>query len=538
MNKRSLEQLFASIWFRLFESITVLTIIYYIVSSVTRNMYDVACIMIPTIFLTIYVEYVFKTPWPRILLPYSLGNTTLLASIMVHDTVPEGVYRWIIIGYASAIFALFHALTRMYSLFLKERSSRFRTILEGVLIDILIFIAISGTMAIVLIYYRAIMLVYGILLIIGEVLVLVLVPWIVKRFIIPGLFERRIAILGYTHPREPEIEEFYFELSSVTVMFILIVPAIMAYTSTTLTRRAFIPMALLGVYEAIMMAYYTITFLVGIHGAYVESLLGDRIVGVEYGRVVGRWRDIAWFINTSILYYSRMKYLSALFMLFQGLEVLSLRTGDRDLYFGSLHELIKIGYERIRSDKLLSKYVLWEPINEAIEVLNPENVYVLEANWLSLEKTGFEEDFKKCMGSIINLYCKMHEIPNLDQLEAKQMITNALSKLENLRKRLRGRALSVINDYIVKLNELLEKDRVEPGDLEVFLIKQPLTINMLRNYIVHGQLYKNALVYRNKRTDADRIFSKPAILYAIYTLLLATVFTRHPELITSPKRQE
>jgi len=56
-------------------------------------------------------------------------------------------------------------------------------------------------------------------------------------------------------------------------------------------------------------------------------------------------------------------------------------------------------------------------------------------------------------------------------------------------------------------------------------------VNMFRNYVVHGQLYKNALVYRNNRVKADRFFSKPATLYTIYTLLLAYLVSKHSELV-------
>lgn len=505
---------------------------FYIFSSILGISYDLYCVLIPTIFLAVYVETVFKTPWPRILLPFSLGNSTLLASIMFHNTIPEYVYRWVIIGYALAIFALFHALTRMYSLFLKERRSRYRAILEGVLIDVMIFIVISGILVSILIYYNAIMPPYGIILVIAETLILLLVPWITVEFIIPGLFEKRLYVLGYTHPREPEIEEFYFELSSVTVMFILIIPALIAYTSTTLTRRAFIPMALLGVYEAIIMAYYTITFLVGVHGAYIESLLGDKQVGVEYGYVVNKWRDIAWFINTSIIYYSKMKYLSALFMFFQGLELLSIRTNDRELYYGPLYDLLVRGYNVINNDKLVKKHVLWRPVREALEILKPENIYVVEANWKPIGKTGLEEEYKKAMGSIINIYCKFYEFRNVSREEIVKAIDHAIERLMYLKKKTRSREAMVLDTVIGKLRKLCFKEEIKVSDLEEFILKQPLTVNMLRNYIVHGQLYKNALVYHGSRVKADKILGKPAILYAIYTLLIAELIKRHKELVS------
>jgi len=554
---RSIESVFGKTWFKVIESLIVLGIMYYIVSStislhLTRSpqetFYLTACIILPTLFITIYVESVFKSPWPRILLPYSLANSTLLASIMIYGTLPEYLFRWVIVGYALAIFTLFHALTRMFSLFLWERRSRFKAIIEGVLIDLFIFSVISVMLVAIMIYYRAILLVYGLLLIIGEILILVLVPRFIEKFIVPSLLSRGYAIYGFRHPREPEIERLYFALSSVTVLFILVVPAVMSYTSVSLTRRAFIPLALLGVYEAIIMAYYTITYIVSIHGAFIESLLGDRIVGIEHGRVIDivevsgnrvrhKWRDIAWFFNVSLSSYLKMKYLSALFMLFQGLEILSLRTCDRELYFGTLYDLINHGYRVLMNNSSAKKYVFKEAIDKTIETLKPENIYVIEGNWKPLEGTGYEEELKKALGSIVNLYCKLHEIPNLDMDEARAMIKSSIIKLVNLKKKVRGRALLVINDYINELDKLLEKDRVDISDLEKFLIKQPLTINMLRNYIVHGQLYKNALVHRNNRVEADRIFNKPEILYALYTLLITAVFDKHPELIKSIKER-
>ncbi len=531
MVNKFIEPIFTSIWYRFLETVIVLGIMYYIVSLIVIDPYTTACIMIPTTVLMIYVEIVFKSPWPRILLPYSLANSTLLASIMMYGTVPYEVYQWIIVGYALAIFALFHALTRMFSLFLRERSSRFRVIVEGVLIDLGVFVIISTIMTGVLMNYHAIMLPYGLMLILFELAILIIIPWFIEHFIVPSLLEKMITIYGYAHPREPEIEELYFELSSVTVLFILVVPAVMAYTSTTLIRRAFIPMALLGVYETIIMAYYTITYLVSIHGAFVETLFGDKIIYIEYGRVIKKWRDVAWFINLSLQQYLKMKYLSALFMFFQGLEILSLRTSDRELYFGNVYDLLEHGYSVLEKNKRLKRYVLRRPVEEAIEELKPDKVYVIEANWKPLEKTGYEEELKKAMGSIVNIYCKFYEFRKVDQEEVRQCIKNTIGKLEQLRNRVRGRALEVVINYRNKLEELLKKSEIKPSDLEEYLLKQPLTINMLRNYIVHGQLYKNALVYRNSRVKADRLFNRPAILYALYTLLLTAIIDKHPELL-------
>jgi len=524
--------LLTSIWFKLFESTIVLLIMYLIFVNITKDNYILSCILIPTFFLTLYVEYTFKTPWPRILLPFSLGNSTLLASIMFRGVFNNPyVYKWIIVCYAIALFTLFHALSRMFSIFLSERKSRFRAILDGVLIDTIVFIIVSSLLASILIYYRAIILLYGIMLVIGEILVLILIPWITRRYIIYGLFERRVAVMGYSHPRDIQIENFYFELSSIAVIFILIVPALIAYTSTTLEKRAFIPLALLSVYELLTMSFYALTYLTGIHGSFIESLVGDRLAGIEYGCVVTKWRDIAWFINNSLIYYLRMKYLSALYMLFQGLELLSFRVGNKKLYYGSIAELMSEGFNIVMKNNLLSKYVLVKFLVDAIELFKENNIYVIEPKVHGLiNNSALEDNLKKCLGGIVNIYCKFNELGEISISEIKRSIAIAIRRLENLMSKVDDENKEYVKNYIDKLSELLNKEKYSVEDFEEFVEKRVLTINMFRNYLVHGQLFKNAIVYKGSRVAADRFLNKPSVLYAVYTLLITIILTKYPEL--------
>jgi len=528
--RRLLVNIVYSRFFRIFaEAITGL-ILLYILSNTLGFGYELACIMIPVVFLMVYLFFTFKTPWIHLLLPFSLGNSTFLAALMIRNVVPKNVYNWVIILYASSIFALYHALGRMYSVFLKERKMRYRVVIEGVFIDLIIFIALSGIIISILMYYRAIIPLYGILLLLVEGFLPFIVYMLVIKGLIPDLLQRQIVFKGFTHPFEPEIEEYYFELSSITVIFTLLIPSIIAYTSTTLTRRAFIPLALLAVYECIVLAYYTITHMICLLGGFVESLLGDRIVDVEHYSVPVKWRDIGWFINRSLNYYIHMKFMIALYMLFQALEILSVRVNDRDIYYGSIHELLRDGYEKIRVNKLLSRFIVWSAIREFTTVFQPDKIYVLEPDVGVLNNTVYEDEYRRAFGSIVNAYCKMHELKNVKQNEVKQAIFNTVSRLEVLKKNASGVYRDFIEERISELKNLLSRDQIEPGDLERFLTRKPLTINMLRNYLVHGQLHMNAIVYMNSRVKADEILGKPSILYAIYTLLLVSITSRHPEL--------
>lgn len=527
-------------WFRVIESSIVLSVLFltsYVVLDGAG--YFIACVMIPTIFLTAYLEFIFNTPWPRILLPYSLANSLLLASRMLTERVngkfelilPRDVFVWFLVLYSLCMFSLFHALTRMYSLFLKERKSRFKTIIEGVLIDISAFILFSSIIVAILIYYNKIIMIYGVLLVALEIVVPFAIPWFTRRYIVPGLLERRITFMGYTHPREPETEEFYFEIASIVAIFVMLIPALISYTRVELYARPFVSIALLGVYELIVTVFYSLAYIVCVHGAFVEELLGDRIVYIENADVFRKWRDISWFLNISLRYYLMMKYLSAMYMLLQGLEILSFRTGDKEVYFGSLHESINRGYGVIQAKPKLRRFIFQRVVENTVKELNPNDIYVIEGAVSNVENPVLREEVKKTLGSIVNIYCKLHELRDVDQSEVKNGVLKSLTRLLKLRIKIKGRDAQTLDPLINKLQTLSNKDNITADELSQMLVKQPLTNNMFRNYIVHGQLYKNALVYRDSRVKADRFFAKPGTLYTIYTLILTDVVNRHPELL-------
>jgi hypothetical protein len=521
--------LFSSVKFKVLESISLSILIFYILYYPMNNIYSVLSIFMPVVALIIYLEYTFSSPWPRIILPLSMASISFLAARMLFNTIPYNVYVWIIVGYAIAVFILYHAVSRILSIYLFERKGRFRIIIEDVLLDIVLFIALSAILVVVLIMFRAVKPYYGLLLVSLETIIFIATPWFINS-ILENLLRKGSSILGFAHPREPEVERVYMAIASVIVLFSLMIPLLFAYTSPVLIRRAFVPMALLGVYEAIVLALFIAAYILSMHGAVIESYLGDRIQPIEYYRVIRKWRDIAWFLNRGLGYFIRMKYLSALYMLFQGLEILSLRTGDKDLYFGPIYDMLRIGYEELKKHKLASKHVIWSIIDETMQTITPNNIYIVEPDWTPLRGSVYEEMFRRAMSSIVNLYCKLYEKPDIASRESEELIKHAIEKLTILYNKARGDAREYIGGVIEKLRSFLNNGftRDELGKL---LIKQPLTINMLRNYLVHGQLFKNALVYRNNRVLADRVMEKPGVLYSLFLLLLIATLKRHPELL-------
>lgn len=528
----------SSVKFRIVESSIVLITLFLTISMVLGGQgYFIACIMIPTIFLTAYLEFVFKTPWPRILLPYSFANSILLASRMltsrregiIEPIIPKESFTWFLVLYSLSMFTLFHSLTRMYSVFLKERMSRFRTIIEGVLFDIGAFVVFSTIIIVMLIYYGKLIPLYGVLLIGMEIVLPLAIRWFTRRYIIPGLLERRITFMGYTHPREPETEEFYFEVASIITLFVMLIPAIISYTKMELYSRPFVAVAILGVYEAIVVVFYSLAYMICIHGAFIESILRDRIVYVENADVFRKWRDISWFLNISLRYYLMMKYLSALYMLLQGLEILSFRTGDKNIYFGNIHENLSESYSYLKSIKLASRFVFWNVIDKIMPHLTHENIYIIEANVSEIEDPVLREDAKRAMGSLVNLYCKLNEMEKVDKEEVKRSLLNCVARLLKLSMRAKGKDKHTLTKLTARIEDLMNKEEVKPDDIANMVVKKPLTVNMFRNYIVHGQLYKNALVYKDNRVKADRFFSRPATLYTLYTLLFAYLVKKHLE---------
>lgn len=526
-----MESIVGKPWYRVFEASIVVLFIFLIIYIDSGDFLVSGLITVQSIFLIGYLEYLFRTPWPRLILPLSMASLTYLAAKMMKGTIMYSLYPWVVMIYGIAVFILYHAITRMLGIFLWERKARYRVISDDVMIDMFLFLVAVSTDAFVLLINHSVRpLAVGILLFLMYT-VWFIAPFIVKDHILIVLLKARPRIEGYAHPREPEVEKLHFSLSSMIVLSSMTIPLLFAYTSPVLIKRAFVPLVLLGVYELIVIALFITAYITVLHGALLESYAGDRRLDIEHYNVFDAWRDIAWYMNRSAGYYLKMKYLSALYMLFQALEILSLRIGDKSIYFGPIYDLLNEGLEELKKNKLASKYAVWKVINDTLREFQPDKVYIVEPNWLPIEGSGFEEQLRRAMGSVVNLYCKFHEVPREARREARDMLLHARDKLIALYAKARRSVKPYVQELIEYINLLLEKDEVKPEDLEKILIKQPLTINMLRNYLVHGQLFKNALVYKNNRTKADRLMSLPGTLYTLYVLILLSSLKRAPQLL-------
>lgn len=521
--------------YRIIEGTIVSLFIFVLIHIDSGDLMKSGIIVTQTVFLAGYVEYMFKTPWPRLVLPISMASLAYLAAKMIEGTVSAQIYPWIIVTYGIAVFILYHAISRMLGIFLWERKGRFRIIYEDLSIDMAFFLVSVSTLTFILILEHAVRTPYGLGLVVAMYAIWFVSPFVIRGQIVNSLLRGEGSILGYAHPREPEIEKLHMSLSSMIVLASMVIPLLFAYTSPTLIKRAFVPLVLLGVYEVIVLALFVTAYILIMHGALLESYLGDKMYNIENYRVFGGWRDIAWYLNRSAGYYLRMKYLSALYMLFQGLEILSLRIGDKSIYFGPIYDLLNEGLEELKKNRLASRYAFWNIINSTLELFTPDKLYIVEPNWLPVTGTGYEEQLRRAMGSIVNLYCKLHEVPREASREAEILLRHSLEKLVQLRGRARKKVREYIDQLIDQIDQLLAKERITIEDLKPFIIKQPLTINMLRNYLVHGQLFKNALVYMDNRVQADRIMEKPGTLYTLYILLLFTSIKRAPQLITGRK---
>ena len=528
--------------YRFFEGLLLWLILFVIIYSDSHDIIKTSLIMVQTLVLIGYVEYIFKSIWPRIVLPVSMASVTYLAAKMIEYTVIQSIYPWIILIYGVAVFILYHAMSRLINVFMWERKGRFKTIYEDIRIDMILFLVAASIDTYILLINHAIKMWAAIILLIIMYSLWFTSPYIIRDYVLAKLLlltGRRIK--GYVHPQEPEIEKVHLAIASITVLASMSIPFLYAYASPILLRRAFVPLALLAVYEVIVIALFVTTYIFILHGGFIEALAGGRYVRVEDYNVFDAWRDIAWYMNRSAGYFIRMKYLAALYMLFQGLEILSIRIGDKNLYFGPIYDVLEEGYRGLKENKLVSEYVFWRAIDETMNIFKPDKVYIVEPNWKPIEGTGFEEQFRRAAGTIVNLYCKLHEVPREARREAAEMLMNAKSKLETLYFKARRIVKPYIREYISRIDDLLLKARegkITIDDIEEMelIIKTPLTINMLRNYLVHGQLFKNALVYKGNRVKIDRIMAKPSTLYSIYVLILVSAIRRAPMLLEEKGR--
>ncbi len=529
-----LDRVFANKWFRLFEGVILFFLLYILVYHSGILPWDIGFLsLLPATLLIIYLETSYHSPWPRIIVPLGMFSLSLLAERMFFLTLPMNTYIAVIMIYNFAALLLFLTVSNITSILLWERKSRFEDILNGIKIDMYLFLAVLLLLSLILLYYHSVKPFYTLALLILSYLAWILTPYITDKYVVPPLLMGGSRSLGFAHPREPEAEKLHLSISMIIALLSLLIPLIFAYTGNTLVRRAYVPLALLTAYEGLIIPLYIVTRITGMHGALLESLMGDRFVPIENYRGFRGWRDIVWFLNRGAGYFLRLKYLSALYMHFQGLEILSLRTGDKDIYYGPIHHILHEGYEYLRQHPSASKHVPWGVVDSILEKFDPENIYVIEPDTSRLEGTGYEELYKRAFSGVVNLYCKLVEIPEDAEKDARNLIIHSIDKLRVLARRSRGEVRLIMDSAADTLEKLLEKTRghISRDDLEPFLVKKPLTVNMLRNYLVHGQLYKNAIVYRGDRTEFDRLMERPATLYTLYVLILSATIKRHPEII-------
>ncbi len=196
--------------------------------------------------------------------------------------------------------------------------------------------------------------------------------------------------------------------------------------------------------------------------------------------------------------------------------------------------MLKKGYEYIVERKLL-KYVDKTLLEKTLEVFQPENIWVVEADTsiLQCEPEETREFYKWVFSSLVNLYAKLVDVPHEARREWKKAVKTTIARLENfIKTRVRDTHEKIELEKIrVELANMLDKEMITQKDIEEILHRYPPTTNMIRNYLVHGQLVKNAIVYRGSRDEFDRVMSQPYILYSLYTLIIAYTLWRHPELL-------
>ncbi|WFO75466.1 hypothetical protein J4526_00770 [Desulfurococcaceae archaeon MEX13E-LK6-19] len=517
-------------WLRIVEII----IFSIIVGAVLASIIGIPYAIVPVILFFTYlllglVEYTSTTPIIHVFLPISLFGVGLLSSRMIYGTIDTDHYVYVMILYMLSAFILYTTIYSMTRVILGERSHRFTEEYKTTILLMNIFLVTTTTLTIWLTMEKAIQIWASVILI-----TLMWTLWIASRYYVNKkaieltIFKQIGTGRGvFKHPQEPEVERALLTLIVFMTIPVFAIPLLFIYTKFALTQRSFIPLALLGIYEAMACLLYFVFHALTAHGAYIEELIDNRkLVRIEHYDVFETWEDASWFLNRSVGYYYRARYLTALYMLFQGLEILAKKHNLKELYYKNLHTAMSEGLKYIKNNNL-TKYVKINTLEETLDKLNEENTWVIEASTKIIEEEPGEvkEAYKKLYIDLINMYLNIIEDPEKVLAEKNKIIDNTVNKLRSfIKNRISNdNYKKALEDIITKLLELKEKQNIQQEDLEFVLEKKPLTINMLRNYLVHGQLVRNAIVYKGSRKLFDELLSNPAILYSIYTLTIAYV---------------
>ncbi|WFO74792.1 hypothetical protein J4526_06880 [Desulfurococcaceae archaeon MEX13E-LK6-19] len=307
------------------------------------------------------------------------------------------------------------------------------------------------------------------------------------------LFHKAIRLAK--HVRTHDADQFIYTLILIIMFYSL------ALVTTMLpgfhpSERPFLALGIAYIYYYSGLAIAFVAQLFLNHGLVVEEINDSKTV----------------FLERSLTDYYRLRYLSSLVNLFNHLEYIGPK--GRSLLSQPLKEALSKGYNNLPGH--VKKIRVFKKIPELIE--EADNVYVVRLKKEIYDYLTQLEDHGKAAKTVETFILELYK-SIISKENSRASTKQFRGELKHIIRQLKSAGLPV--DPIEKLLSNLQ--RLSREELEQYIEFNRLTLRDLRNFIVHGRLSRELVVYKGKVSELIPFTVEPDKLYLVTTCLLALV---------------
>ncbi len=468
----------------------------YIMVSIAHLPYTIVKYLVVVSLCFAIIEYYINKAFINNIL-----NIFLFVSVLSTITLMrQGFYKFVldetvIVLYVTAIFAIGVLWILSFSVILESNRLKYHVIDKGIMAS-----SIIALLLLIMLYSN--LHIYGSLEY-YEALIFAVPPTTITVLIVLFdvlLFRYILRVLSREQRKERSL--LYIDLFiHILYSFVLLIPLI----STSLLLVTVKPGEKNFIALSILSSYFITALIVSL----IAKIYVDHGVIIDY-----RKPPRETYITESLAHFYRMRYISALILLFnhieasgrQGLEVMNTRASA----------IVYKGAEIAR--KLLKRLFMYKKaLNLAKEL---DNINVVLVKLPRLSNNALKD--KDIINSIKSIESNL--------LKAYQLIIEGKHP-SNYIKTVRGNVKKIIsilwkqgNEEYKSYEEILETLNIitkNPEAIKNLVEIRPLLLRDVRNYMVHGRLTREYFYYNNKIVRRIELFENYDNLFLLYTTILS-----------------
>jgi len=286
---------------------------------------------------------------------------------------------------------------------------------------------------------------------------------------------------------------------------LFIIVFIFSMTTVAVLIPNFRPSDRLYVASSIAYSYYYASTAL----ALLASLFLNHGVIIDKVIVTDSSRSGNEYVDTALSEYYRLRYIYSLVNLFNYAET----KGSYGKYLMSieLHKALIEGYNDIKD--VGEKIGVFKSVPSLIDEVKSMKILRLRKEiYDELKEINQTSSLPKTIETrILKIYKNIVEksAPGKEVKQLRGELKNVMKNLKKIRKE---------STWINKLYSLLEKP--ETLNIDEFIEIEPVKLRYLRNFLVHGKLSRQYVIYNDRILDNVPLLEEPVKLYIVTSLLL------------------